>query len=75
MLQSCGPRNAIPGAAPPSLRVGIILAEHFTLSAFAVFVDATVVRGVCLPAALALLGDRAWYLPRWLRWLPAGLHV
>ncbi len=43
--------------------------------AFAVFVDATVVRGVCLPAALALLGDRAWYLPRWLRWLPAGLHV
>jgi RND superfamily putative drug exporter len=41
--------------------------------AFAVFVDATVVRGICVPAALALLGDRSWYLPRWLRWLPNGL--
>jgi RND superfamily putative drug exporter len=40
--------------------------------AFAVFVDATVVRGICVPAALALLGDRSWYLPRWLRWLPAA---
>jgi uncharacterized membrane protein YdfJ with MMPL/SSD domain len=38
--------------------------------AFAVFVDATVVRGICVPAALALLGERSWYLPRWLQWLP-----
>jgi putative drug exporter of the RND superfamily len=38
--------------------------------AAAVLVDATVVRGVILPAALALLGERAWYLPRWLAWLP-----
>ena len=38
--------------------------------AFAVFIDATVVRGICVPAALALLGERSWYLPRWLRWLP-----
>jgi RND superfamily putative drug exporter len=38
--------------------------------AFAVFVDATIVRGICVPAALALLGERSWYLPRWLRWLP-----
>ncbi|HEY1639507.1 MAG TPA: MMPL family transporter [Streptosporangiaceae bacterium] len=36
----------------------------------AVLVDATLVRGVILPAALALLGERAWYLPRWLAWLP-----
>jgi len=36
--------------------------------AFAVFVDATVVRGICVPAALALLGERSWYLPRWPRW-------
>ncbi|HXS62609.1 MAG TPA: MMPL family transporter [Streptosporangiaceae bacterium] len=42
--------------------------------AFAVFVDATVVRGICVPAALALLGERSWYLPRWLRWLPKA-HV
>ena len=32
--------------------------------AFAVLIDATVVRGVCVPAALALLGERRWYLPR-----------
>jgi putative drug exporter of the RND superfamily len=35
--------------------------------AAAVLIDATVVRGVLLPAALSLLGDRAWYAPRWLR--------
>jgi RND superfamily putative drug exporter len=29
-----------------------------------------VVRMVLVPAALALLGERAWWLPRWLRWLP-----
>jgi putative drug exporter of the RND superfamily len=38
--------------------------------AAAVLIDATVVRGVVLPAALALLGERAWYLPSWLSWLP-----
>ena len=31
--------------------------------AVAVLIDATVVRGVLLPAGLALLGDRAWTLP------------
>ena len=36
----------------------------------AVLIDATVVRGVLVPAAMALLGDRCWYLPRWLRWIP-----
>jgi putative drug exporter of the RND superfamily len=38
----------------------------------AVLIDATVVRGVLVPAAMALLGDRCWYLPRWLRWIPGG---
>jgi RND superfamily putative drug exporter len=36
----------------------------------AVLIDATVVRGILVPAAMALLGDRCWYLPRWLSWLP-----
>ena len=36
----------------------------------AVLIDATVVRGILVPAAMTLLGDRCWYLPRWLRWLP-----
>jgi RND superfamily putative drug exporter len=38
--------------------------------AAAVLLDATVVRAVLLPAVMALLGDRNWYLPRWLGWLP-----
>jgi RND superfamily putative drug exporter len=38
--------------------------------AAAVLIDATVVRGILLPAALALCGERAWYLPRVLRWIP-----
>ncbi len=38
--------------------------------AAAVLLDATIVRGVLLPAAMTLLGDRCWYLPRWLSWLP-----
>ena len=35
--------------------------------AAAVLIDATIVRGILLPAVLALLGDRTWYAPRWLR--------
>jgi putative drug exporter of the RND superfamily len=38
--------------------------------AAAVLIDATVVRGILVPAALSLLGERSWYLPRWLSWLP-----
>jgi putative drug exporter of the RND superfamily len=38
--------------------------------AAAIALDATIVRGVLLPAAMTLLGDRCWYLPRWLSWLP-----
>jgi RND superfamily putative drug exporter len=40
--------------------------------AVAVLIDATVVRGILVPASIALLGERTWYLPRWLRWLPGG---
>jgi RND superfamily putative drug exporter len=40
----------------------------------AVLIDATVVRGVLLPAAMTLLGERCWYLPRWLSWIPRGSH-
>ena len=38
--------------------------------AAAALIDATVVRGILLPAAMSLLGERCWYLPRWLSWLP-----
>jgi RND superfamily putative drug exporter len=39
--------------------------------AAAILLDATVVRGVLVPAVMRLLGERNWYLPRWLAWLPA----
>ena len=38
--------------------------------AVAVFLDATVVRSILVPSAMKLLGDRNWYLPKWLQWLP-----
>ncbi len=38
--------------------------------AVAVLLDATVIRGVLLPATMTLLGRWNWYLPRWLGWLP-----
>jgi uncharacterized membrane protein YdfJ with MMPL/SSD domain len=41
--------------------------------AVAVLLDATVIRGVLLPATMMLLGERNWYLPRRLGWLPSGL--
>jgi uncharacterized membrane protein YdfJ with MMPL/SSD domain len=38
--------------------------------AVAVLIDATIIRGIMLPAAMKLLGDWNWYLPSWLEWLP-----
>ena len=40
----------------------------------AILVDATIVRAVLLPAAMKLLGERNWYLPRRLSWLPKWDH-
>jgi uncharacterized membrane protein YdfJ with MMPL/SSD domain len=42
--------------------------------AVALLLDATIVRLVIVPAAMQLLGERNWYLPTWLRWLP-DVHV
>jgi len=38
--------------------------------AVAVLMDATIVRSVLVPSGMRLLGDRNWYLPKWLEWLP-----
>jgi RND superfamily putative drug exporter len=50
---------------------GFILGDDFIKQmgfalAFAVFVDAFVVRMTIVPAVLRLLGERAWWMPRWL---------
>jgi uncharacterized membrane protein YdfJ with MMPL/SSD domain len=40
----------------------------------AVLLDATLDRGLLLPATMKLLGDHNWYLPSWLDWLPTVSH-
>jgi RND superfamily putative drug exporter len=48
----------VTGSIPPT-ELGVTLAV-------AVVLDATVIRMLLVPATLALLGERAWYLPAWL---------
>jgi RND superfamily putative drug exporter len=48
----------VTGPIPPT-ELGLTLA-------MAVLLDATVVRVLLVPATMALLGERNWYLPRWL---------
>jgi uncharacterized membrane protein YdfJ with MMPL/SSD domain len=51
--------------------MSLIMMKQFGVGlATAVLIDATIVRGVLLPATMKLLGDWNWYLPRWLSWLP-----
>jgi len=38
--------------------------------AVALLIDATLIRSVLVPAAMELLGERNWWLPGWLGWLP-----
>src|SRR6185503_13115328 len=52
-----------------TLELTIIKQLGFGL-AVAVFLDATIVRSVLLPASMRLLGEWNWWLPRWLGWLP-----
>jgi RND superfamily putative drug exporter len=42
--------------------------------AAAILIDATIIRAVLLPATMKLLGDRNWYLPQRLGWLPRFEH-
>jgi uncharacterized membrane protein YdfJ with MMPL/SSD domain len=52
--------------------LSLIMMKQFGVGlATAVLIDATIVRGVLLPATMKLLGEWNWYLPRWLRWLPS----
>jgi len=70
--------STVTSAAAVMVAVFAIFASLRTLDikqmgvglAVAVLLDATLIRGVLLPAAMKLLGDWNWYLPRWLEWLP-----
>ncbi len=49
----------------------IIIVRQLGLGlAVAVFIDATVIRSILLPATMRLLGDWNWWLPKFLDWLP-----
>ena len=48
----------------------VVLQELGFGLAIAVLLDAFVVRVIVAPAMISLLGDRYWWLPRWLEWLP-----
>lgn len=56
---------------------GFVPSDDATIKAIAfalavgILVDAFLVRMVVVPAALSLAGAAAWWLPSWLRWLPA----
>jgi uncharacterized membrane protein YdfJ with MMPL/SSD domain len=55
--------------------LSILMFKQFGVGlAAAILIDATLVRGVLLPATMKLLGERNWYLPRWLEWLPRLEH-
>ncbi len=55
--------------------LSILMFKQFGVGlAAAILIDATLVRGVLLPATMKLLGERNWYLPRWLEWLPRLGH-
>jgi RND superfamily putative drug exporter len=43
--------------------------------AVAIFVDATVVRMLLVPATMELLGDANWWLPRWLDRILPNVHI
>ncbi len=56
----------VTGPIPPT-ELGLTLA-------MAVLLDATVVRVLLVPASMALIGDRNWYLPRWLDRVLPNIH-
>jgi putative drug exporter of the RND superfamily len=43
--------------------------------AAAIFIDATVVRMLLVPAMMNLLGDRNWWLPAWLDRTLTEVHI
>jgi RND superfamily putative drug exporter len=43
--------------------------------AVAVLIDASIVRMILVPAIMSLLGERAWWMPRWLEPVLPQLHL
>jgi RND superfamily putative drug exporter len=43
--------------------------------AFAILLDATIVRGLLVPALMRLFGDLNWWAPKWLHWVHRKLGL
>ncbi|CAN5592433.1 MMPL family transporter [soil metagenome] len=60
---------------------GFVLGDDPTIKMFglglatAIFVDATIVRVVLVPATMKLMGDANWWIPRWLDRLLPTIHI
>jgi uncharacterized membrane protein YdfJ with MMPL/SSD domain len=73
-----GTASTVTSAAVVMIAVFAVFASLSTLDmkqlgvglAVAVLIDATIIRGLLLPATMKLLGRWNWYLPGWLEWLP-----
>ena len=60
----------------PMLTSGVTTVKMLGLGlAFAILLDATVVRGLLVPALMKLFGAANWWAPKWMKWLfeKAGL--
>ena len=74
--------TSIIGVALPDIRADLGVAPGDLVAfqqmgfgvAIALLVDATIVRTVIIPAVMQLLGERNWYLPEQLAWLP-NVHI
>src|SRR6185503_18665402 len=81
--------HAIKSTAGPVTSAAVVMVAVFaifaTLSALefkqlgvglaaAILIDATLIRAVLLPATMKLLGERNWWLPKKLNWLPKFEH-
>src|SRR5690606_15275282 len=53
---------------------GDVVVKQFGVGlAVAIAIDATIVRCLLVPAAMRLIGDRCWWLPRWLDRILPGI--
>ena len=69
--RSPAPPRSWSSSSPSSSACKFVFIQQIGLGlAVAVFLDATIIRSVLLPASMTLLGDWNWWMPRFLDWIP-----
>ena len=69
-LSASGELALSKASDPCSLGDFVVFQQIGVGLAVSVFLDATIVRMILVPATMRLLGDTNWYMPSWLHWLP-----